>query len=191
MKEREIAATRSSLSRDLDELSDKVSPRRVAQRRTAAARGRLGSIRDKVMGTAADVQDRASSATGSVGGSVSSAGDAVAGTAHQAVGTVQSRTEGNPLVAGAVAFGAGMLLSSLLPASTRETEAARRAVDVAKDSGVVDEARSVGEEMRGNLQEAAQHAAEEVRSTAEESAQHLKDEGRSSAETVRSEAQQG
>lgn len=182
MREREIAATRSSLSRDLDELTDKVSPRRVAHRRTEAAKSRLTSMRDKVMGSASDAQHRAASATGSVG-------DSVSGTAHQAVDTVQTRTEGNPLVAGAVAFGAGMLLSSLLPASDREARAAQRAVDAAKDSGVVDEARSVGQEMKDHLQDAAQQAAEEVKSTGAEAAQHVKEEGQSSAETVKTEAQ--
>lgn len=181
MREREIAQTRSSLSRDFDELSDKVSPRRVAQRRTEAAKGKLTSVRDKVMGSASDAQHRAASATGSVG-------DSVSGTAQDAVGTVQARTEGNPLVAGAVAFGAGMLLSSLLPASQKETEAARRAVDTVKDSGLVDEAKSAGQEAASHLQDSARSAAEELKSTAGDSAQHLKQEGQSSAETVKSEA---
>lgn len=184
MREREIAATRSSLSRDLDELSDKVSPSRVVHRRTEAAKGKLTSVRDKVMGSASDAQHRAASATGSVG-------DSVSGTAQQAVGTVQSKTEGNPLVAGAVAFGAGMLLSSLLPASARETQAAQRAVDAAKDSGLVDEAKAAGQEMKDHLQDSAQQAAEEIKSTGADAAQHVKEEGQSSAETVKSEAQSG
>lgn len=182
MKEREIAQTRDSLSRDFDELTDKVSPRRVAQRRTEAARGKLVSVRDKMMGTASDAQQRATSATGSVGGSVSD-------TAHQAVGTVQSRTEGNPIVAGAVAFGAGMLLASLLPASQKEAEAARHAVDTVKDSGLVDEAKAAGQEVASNLQDSAMSAAEDLKSTVTDSAQHVKEEGQSSAETVKSEAQ--
>jgi hypothetical protein len=51
----DIEATRASLSRDIDELTDKVNPTRVVERRKEAAKGRLGSIRDKVMGAAPDL----------------------------------------------------------------------------------------------------------------------------------------
>ena len=55
----DIEATRSSLTRDIDELTDKVSPSRVIDRRKEAAKGRFGSLRDKVMGSATTRREQA------------------------------------------------------------------------------------------------------------------------------------
>jgi gas vesicle protein len=186
----DIAATRSNLSRDVDELSDKVSPHRVMERRKEAARGRLTSLKDKMMGTASDARHSAASAGGSMGDSASEAAGSVKGGAHHAVDTVESKTEGNPLAAGLVAFGAGMLISALIPASEKEAEAAGRVVDAAKEHGqpVLDEAKSVGSEMGSDLKESATEAAQEVKSTAQDAAGNVKGEGQSSAQTVKQEA---
>jgi ElaB/YqjD/DUF883 family membrane-anchored ribosome-binding protein len=175
----DIEDTRTNLSRDIDELSDKVSPARVVERRKEAARSRLSSVRDKLMGSASGARD-----------SVASTGGNVTGTAEGAVSTIESKTQGNPLAAGAVAFGAGMLLSALLPASDKEAQLAQRAIDTAKEQGqpVIDQAKSMGQEMGQNLKESAADAAAEVKSTAQESAQNVKAEGQSSAQTVKDEA---
>ena len=191
VREAEIEQTRAALSRDLDELGDKVSPQRVMERRTEAVKGRMGSLREKVMGSVPSVGSGSGGGSGgSVSDTVSGARDTVAGGAQSAVGSAQSRTEGNPLAAGLVAFGAGMLISGLLPASQRETQLAGQGMDAAKEHGqpVMDQARSVGQDVGANLKESAQQAVEEVRSTAADSASTVKEEGRSSAQTVRSEA---
>ena len=153
-----IEGTREDLSRNLDALTDRVSPSQVVERRKQAAKGRFRSVRDKVMGSAQDA--RQSTADG----------------AQSAVGAVERRATGNPLAAGLVAFGAGMVVSSLLPPSEKETELAGQAVDRAKEHGrpVMDQARQVGQEMGGHLKESAGQAAQEV-----------KDEGVSSAQSVR------
>jgi ElaB/YqjD/DUF883 family membrane-anchored ribosome-binding protein len=179
----DIEQTRSNLSRDIDELSDKVSPQRVIERRKEAARSRMGSLRDKVMGTASEAKHSVASTGGDVGGSVT-------GSAENAVSTIGSKAQGNPLAAGAIAFGAGMLLSALLPASDKETQLAQRAMETAKEQGqpVLEDARSVGKEMGQNLKESATDSAAELRTTAQESAQNLKQEGQSSAQTVKDEA---
>jgi ElaB/YqjD/DUF883 family membrane-anchored ribosome-binding protein len=168
----DIASTRERLSRDVDELSDRVSPARIVERRKEAARSRIGSIRDAVMGTAEDVRDRATSAGGSAG---DSAGDAVQ--------QVRRTAEGNPLAAGLVAFGAGMLLSAMFPASEAEQRVARQAREQA--GPVLDEARSMGQEVGQHVKDVAQEAAQQVGDTAKESAQHLKDEGQSAAQQVK------
>lgn len=172
---RDIAGTRQDLSRDLDALVDKVSPSRVMHRRTEATKSRLRSMRDSVMGTAdsakAGVTDTASGAT-----------DAVTGTAQQAVSTIERRTEGNPLAAGAVAFGAGWILSSLIPASEKEKEAAR--VVAEQSQPLVDEAKSVGQDVAQDLKESALEAAQEVKGTAQQAAENVKQEGESAAADV-------
>jgi gas vesicle protein len=177
----DIEGTRRDLSRDLDALTNKVSPSQVIERRKAATRNRLGSMKDKVMGSA-------HSATSSVSAGGSNVGD----TAQSAMGTVQQRTEGNPLAAGLIAFGAGWLVSSLIPASDKETRLAGQAVERAKQHGgpVMDEARSTGQQMAQDLKEQATQAADEVKSSAQESVQTVKDEGQSSATNVKDDAQQ-
>jgi ElaB/YqjD/DUF883 family membrane-anchored ribosome-binding protein len=177
----DIEATRADLSRNLDELSDKVSPQRVVQRRKDAARQSLTSVKDKVMGSAHDVKEKSSP---------SGAADSVKGSAQSAMGTVESATAGNPLVAGAVAFGAGMLLSALLPASKGEAQAAQRVVEAAKEHGqpLIDEAKSVGQDIGKDLGESAKQAAQHVKAQAQDGAASVKQEGQSSVDKVKDEA---
>jgi ElaB/YqjD/DUF883 family membrane-anchored ribosome-binding protein len=176
---RDIEATRQNLTHDVDELADKVSPSRMAHRRKAAATSKLRSVRDSVMGSAQDS-----------GQALSSAGQSVSDTASGAVDTIEQKAQGNPLAAGLVAFGAGMVLASLAPASKMEAQATQRAMDTAKDHGqpVIDEAKSAGQQMAGNLKQTAQQAAEEVKATAQESTQHVKEEAQTSAEHVKDDA---
>ena len=179
----DIEATRSNLTRDIDELTDKVSPARVMDRRKQAAKGRIGSVRDKVMGSASHAGDKLS-------GSTSHATGSVADGATSALDTIESRAQGNPLAAGLVAFGAGMLISALIPASEKESQAAQKLTEVAKEQGqpLLDEAKSVGQDLAGDLKESATDSAQHLKSTAQESAQHVKQEGQSSAQTVKDEA---
>lgn len=182
----EIAGTRENLSRDVDALYDKVSPSRAVERRKAAVRGRLSSLRHSVMGPARSAGG--SGAMGSVSDTASQAAGAVQDRAQSAVGTVQSQTQGSPLAAGLVAFGAGMVISALIPASKVEEQAAQRLTEAAKESPLMDEARSVGQEVGQSLRQSATDAAQEVKETAQEAAANLKDEGQVAAQTVKQEA---
>ena len=179
----DIEATRTNLTRDIDELTDKVSPSRVLDRRKEAAKGRIGSIRDKVMGSATD-------ASGSLSGTASSATESISDTASGAFNGLESRAQGNPLAAGVVAFGAGMLISALIPASDKEAQAAQKLTQVAKEQGqpLIDEAKSVGQDMTADLKESAADSAQQVQATARDSARNIKQEGQSSAQTVKDEA---
>jgi hypothetical protein len=177
----EIAGTRQDLSRDVDELYDKVSPSRVIERRKASMRGRVTSMKDKVMGTAqSGVHGTADTAHSAV--------QSVEGVAQSAVHTVESRTQGAPLAAGLIAFGAGMVVSALIPASEPEAEAARRLTEAAEDHGLVDEAKAMGQRVGESLKVSAAEAADELKATVQDSAQTLKEEGRTSAEHVRDDA---
>ena len=179
----DIEATRTNLTRDIDELTDKVSPSRVLDRRKEAAKGRMGSLRDKVMGSATN-------AGGSLSGTASSATGSISDTATGAFNGLESRTQGNPLAAGVVAFGAGMLISALIPASEKEAQAAQKLTQVAKDQGqpLIDEAKSVGQDMATDLKESAADSAQQVQATAQDSVEAVKQEGQSSAQTVKDEA---
>lgn len=166
---RDIESTRESLSRDVDELTDKVSPGRIVQRQKEAAGSRLRDVRDKIMGTAGGASD-----------SISSAGQNIGDTASGAVDTAERQVRGNPLAAGLVAFGAGMVLSALLPATDAEAQAAGKLVDTAKEQGqpLVEEAKQAGQEIAQNLKGSATEAAQDLKESAQESVSTVTDEAR-------------
>ena len=97
------------------------------------------------MGTASD---KASSVASSVG-------DAATG----APSAARQKTQGNPLAAGLIAFGAGWLISSLLPATEKEKQAA---------STVKDKASEHSDTLTAPLKEAAGTAKENLQGTAQD-----------------------
>jgi len=189
----DIATTRERMAEDIDALQDRVSPSAIVHRRKQAAKGRVAGWRDKIMGTAQNAGFTAASTTAGAAGGVQDVYQGVSDRAHGALDTAQGRVEGSPLAAGLVAFGAGVVVAGLFPATKREADVASTVVDTVRDQGapLLDEARSIGQQMGQDLKQTATEAAAEVKDTAAESAAHVKDEGRSAAEHVRSDAQGG
>lgn len=181
---RDIAGTRQDLAYDLQALEDRLSPHAIMERRKAAARGRMHRMRSRVMGTAEHAQRSAGQGT-------SQAASAVQDTAQSAVEQAEERYEGSPLGAGLVAFGAGMVISALLPPTEAEQRAARQVVDTAKEHGqpLAEEAKAVGREVGQDLKETAQESTQELRQSAQESAERVKSEGQSAQQHVKEEAQ--
>jgi vacuolar-type H+-ATPase subunit H len=112
-------------------------------------------------------------------------------TASGAAETAQEKFEGAPLAAGLVAFGAGMIIASLFPAAEKETVAASKVVDAAKEHAqpLVEQAKATGADIAQQAGEQARQAAQEVKETAQQGAEQVRSEGQSAAESVRSEAQ--
>lgn len=211
---RQIEDTRRELSYDVDALNEKVNPARVVDRRVTAAKGRMSTLREKVMGSAQDtsataqhrasdmagsVQDSASNAAGSVqdaasnaAGSVQSAASSAVGAVQQAPDTVVRQAQGNPLAAGLIAFGVGWLVSSLLPASQKEQQLAQQAESALKENKdtLLQPAKQAAQEMGEQLKPAAQDAAESVKATAQDAASNVTEEGKSAAQDVQGQAQQ-
>ncbi|MDP8931155.1 MAG: DUF3618 domain-containing protein [Actinomycetota bacterium] len=194
---REIEDTQRALSADVDTLTDKVNPSRVVrhrmkgvQNRVGRVRGVLTSMRDTIMGSASSGVSRAgdtiTSAASNVRESTSAAAATAAGAVESTPQAVRRQTQGNPLAAGLVAFGAGWLVSSLLPATRREQDAVTRVEDVVREHGqpVGEQLSQVAAQMKDNLREPAHQAAESVRSSAGHAASRLSDEARSAAEDV-------
>ncbi|MEV4416551.1 DUF3618 domain-containing protein [Catellatospora sp. NPDC049609] len=176
---RDIERTREELRTDVDALTDRVSPARVVGRRVDRVRGAARSVREKVMGTvqhpleagggpASALADRASSAAGSVG-------DA-AGAAQQ---KVLAQTQGSPLAAGLIAFGAGVLISSLIPSSEPEQRLAGQLKETLAEhaEGVKEQAAEVAGEMREHLREPVQEAVESVKASAGDAVSAVRTEG--------------
>jgi gas vesicle protein len=193
---REIESTRRGLSANVDALSEKVNPSRVVQRRVGQARNSMISIKDKIMGTAEDV---ASSAGDTVSSAVSGVAERTSSAASTATDLVTSlphaarrQAQGNPLAAGLIVFGAGWLVSSLLPAGRTEQELVGQATK-AVGHQVQPLAQQLGQaarEMTENLREPTQQAVESVQATASRAASTLADESRSAAGDVAGRAEQ-
>jgi len=173
---REIEHTRSELSDNVNALGDKVNPGSIAKRQVGRVRGAATSVKDAVMGSAADAADTGQQVATTMGDAVSNAPNAVA-----------RRAQGSPIAAGLIAFGAGLLVSSLLPASRVEQQAAEKVKDTAQP--MIDDLTDTAKEVAGNLQEPAQRALEEVKSTASDAAATVKDEAASAADDIKTQAQ--
>jgi len=210
----EIESARGDLARDVDLLTEKTSPSRIVGRRVERTKSGLGSIKDKVMGTTSDLghaghehassaagslKDTASNAGSAVSSAAGSAGSAVSDAAHGVVSGTQtvaektrSGTQGHPLIAGAVAFGVGYLVSSLLPPTDVERQAAARAKDAAKEYGqpVIEQAKESASTVGQQVSESAKEHAQQVKEHAQESVDLVKAETQDAAGTVKGEAQQ-
>ena len=199
----EIDQTQRELSADVDALTEKISPQRIVERRVRRTRTAMTNVKDKIMGNTSDAYLTAGSAASGVGDSVgaraSAARDTVADTASSAADTVRSapetvrrRAEGNPLAAGLIAFGAGWLLSSLLPASEPEQRVASQVKDFAVEQGrpVAGQLGEAGQQAAEQLKESAQQRAETVRQTAADAASTVAGETQSAASDVTGQARQ-
>jgi hypothetical protein len=185
----EIEQTRDELAYDVDRLADHTVPSRVVGRKWEGVKGRARTVADKVMGARDTAQDKASGAGSKFQEKASQAGDkvqetaqSVAGTVRDAPGTVARQTRGNPLAAGVIAFGVGLLAASLLP----ETEAEKRAGAAVADrsEGLVEKAKEAGREIADELGGTAREAAQQVKETARDAAGHTAEQAKESGRTT-------
>lgn len=182
----DIEETRRRLGSNVDAVADKVTPSHVVQRQTDklkdAVFGVKDSVKDKVMGATDSMTDKVQAGTGSASDSMSRAGSAVGETPQK----ITTKAQGNPIAAGLIAFGAGLLAASLIPASEKERVAADNLKTAAEPltAQVTDAAKDVAQ----GLKEPAQEAMENVKTTATEAAQNVKAEGQDVAGDVKGKA---
>src|SRR5215217_5702577 len=190
----DIERTRATLSNDVDDLAESVKPKSVARRQVDKVKDAVGGVKDRVMGSDEDdyssstVGDKTSAAKAyaardTVGEKASEASEAV----REAPATVKRKTQGNPLAAGVIAFGLGMLVSSLIPSSEKERQAVSQLQENLEP--VKQKATEVARDMGESLRPAAQEAAESVKSTAQEGVESVRQEGQSAAQDVKGQAQ--
>lgn len=172
----DIDRTRAELGLDVDALADKVSPSKIAHRQTDKIKGAFGSVRERIMGAADD-------AGSSVQGAGSSAASGVADAAHAA----KAKAQGNPLAVGLIAFGAGLVLASLIPSSEKEKEVASAVKEQAQP--LLAEAQSVAKDVGAHLKEPAQDAVAAVKETAADAVDNVKSDATDAASSVTDRAQ--
>jgi len=197
---REIEDTRMSMTRDLDAIGDRVSPRRMAERRWARTRLWFGNARESVFGGAYDmrygVSDRAQSMSESMGDTAHAVGERVQGMAEtvgNAPHMAADRARGNPMVAGGVAFGLGFLASMVFGSTEAEQDAVGRLAEKAQPlteplkeqlgeaaSQLTDTVKEMGSQAASDLKDDASQRAQEVKGTAQGAAQQTKEQVQSS-----------
>ena len=211
----DIERTRAALSNDVDELAETVKPRNVAQRQVDKVKEAASNVKERVMGSDDDYSD--SAAVGTIGDRADPARDAVEDRAYaagdtvtdkayaaedtvsdkasearevvrQTPRTVKRKTRGNPLAAGVIAFGIGMLVSSLIPSTEKEREAASQLQENLEP--VKERASAVAQDLGQSLRPAVQDAAESVKTTAQEGVERVRQEGQSAAQDVKDQAQE-
>jgi hypothetical protein len=179
----DIEATRARLGTNVDAVADKVTPSHIVQRQTDRVKENVKDavfgVKEKVMGAADHTADNVHSAAGSAGAHLSDAGSAIGDAPTQ----VRTKTQGNPLAAGLIAFGAGLLVSSLIPASQKEREGADALKTAAEPltTELTDAAKHVAE----GLKEPAQTAVDNVKATAADATGHVKAEGQGAVSDVK------
>ena len=153
---------RSDLGHDLEAIGDRVSPKRMTERRAAAVRRRMRSVGESIMGAKDSVTDSAGSATDSL---------------RHAPDVVRDRAQGNPLAAGLVAFGAGVLAASVVPATRKEKQVVEDQVQPRLD----DAAEQLGS--------AAQETIDAVTPAVHDAATEVKEQARQAVAEVKARAQ--
>jgi gas vesicle protein len=207
----DIQTTRDDLARDVDMLADRTLPNRVVRRRWTAVRGRMRLVSERVMGTPGYRQteygygypassrpetaaDRARSATGSGQGVAQRASDATqraTETVQQAPEAMRRQTQGNPFAAGLIAFGAGLLTASLIPASEAERRAGQRLQEEAGDlmervrEPLAESGRQIKDDVSGSVRQAADQVKETARDAARTTAEESKGAARDAARQTR------
>lgn len=126
-------------------------------------------VKDSAQHLAGNVQAAAGDAAASVQHAAEEAGHRI----QDAPAAVKRGTRGNPLAAGLVAFGLGLLAASLIPASRAEQDAAQQLKDKAEPV----------------VRDAAQHLAEQAKQPLAEAGEHLRAAAEQGVDQVRSEGQ--
>ncbi|GAA1346534.1 DUF3618 domain-containing protein [Arthrobacter roseus] len=173
-----IEQTRGRLGTDVDAVADKVSPSNVVHRQTDKVKSKLHDAKDAVMGSGH-------------GGGRSAPGNShqMGDRLHDAPDTVAQKTKGSPLAAGLIAFGAGLLVSSLIPPSQVESRLADEVKEKAQP--LVDEAKDSAKQVAEDMKEPAREAVQDVKDSAQQSAENVKSEGQHAADDVKGRAQEG
>lgn len=182
---RDIERTRAHLSQDVNALADEAKPGNVVRRQVEGVKEGAQNLKERVFGSSDD--DAYDYGSGpSAMDRAQQWGDDARESVQQAPRRIKQRARGNPLAAGLIAFGAGALIGSLIPATRREQELAADLKDRAQPA--VESVQSAAKEAAEHLKPEAQQAVQNVRESATESAQHVAEEGKSQAQDVRDHA---
>lgn len=184
----EADARRNAIARDVELVTDRVAPGRIADRQKARLNQRISGVRDTVFGTSDRNRFANTGSDDDSGTSITDkAGNAIQHAKEAIPDPVGEFTEGNPLAAGLVGLGVGLLAASLIPTTPEEQKVADRAQD-SIDSAAKQLAQS-GQQAAEAIKPAAEDAAAEVKASAQGSVESVKSDAKDAADTVKDTAQ--
>jgi len=102
---------------------------------------------------------------------------------RQAPQAVTQKAQGNPLAAGIIAFGVGMLAATLIPVTDAEKRAGAELKDRSGD--LTDKVKEVANEMKDDMSGTVQQAVGQLKETAQDAAQTTKQQAQSSAQDAK------
>ena len=159
--EADIVHTREDMSSALDRVGDQLSPKQVVKGGTNRLRQWIESARDGIMGSASDLDGPAGeSSGGSVQGQPGS-------------GAMAGQNQGNPLAAGIIAFGVGLLAGSVL----RPTKVEQHGLSVIADKAepALGVAMQAASELGQGVQKSTGQAASELGHVLQDAGQAIVD----------------
>lgn len=185
----QIDRTRDHMTTTVEAIEDRVMPSRIMERRRNRMSDAFGSFRDRVMG----VPRRAAEAmpfTGHGNDHDTSPGfrgdlGSRSGSEPGMMERIEDQAESNPFAAGVIAFGAGMLVASLMPPSSAERQVASRAREAMEPLSeplqeaaheVLDSAKEHGREAMEAVKEAGSSGGQAVMDTAKDRAQQVREQ---------------
>ena len=183
----DIEDTRRDMSDTIDAIADRTSPRRIVDRRRQAVANGWRSVRERVMGRAGSTTRTAGDQARHLSDTAKDTAGSVVDTARQVPDTVVEQTQGNPVAAGLVAFGAGLLAASLIPPSEPEQRLAGTLREQAQP--LQDELKQAGQQVVEDVKSSAREGAEQVKQRATDAAGTMQEDVRTSAQEVQSQAQ--
>lgn len=180
---READDRRDAIVRDVDLVADRIAPGRIADRQKAKLRQGVNGMRDTVFGTS----DRSRLNAGTEHDSLrDKAAGAIDRVNEATPDSVSEFAEGNPLAAGLIGVGIGLLAATLIPTTREEQRVADRAQDTLKD--IAGEVARAGHEAADAIKPAVEDAAADVKATAKDAMDTVKDDAKGAADDVTSSA---
>jgi hypothetical protein len=186
--------TREHMGETIDAIGDRVSPRRIVERRRNRMRATYWAARDAVMGRSGNAASSIGQRASNTGTSISEGASHLADRMTDLPSEATRQTQGSPLGAGLVAFGAGLVLAAVIPPTEPEKQAAAKVKDAAEP--LVEDAKEMGKELASTLQadgrdaggalkETAQHAVDTVTEKATSAAQQTREAGAEAVHDLR------
>jgi gas vesicle protein len=192
----DIDRKRDDIGYTVDQIQNRVSPRRVTARGTHQLRRLWIDTRDRVMGNdqaeypweraSQRVEDTSQGMGEKVGEMTDRAAEKLNDIREgiaDAPQTVRQQTRGNPLAAGLITFGGGLLVGTLLPRTDAEERAAERLQPALSE--VAQGASGVGKEIAEDVRSSSTDAIQEVKDTARTAIENVEDDAKSAVDRVR------
>ena len=170
---RDLDEQRDDIARTVDEIQNRVSPGRVWTRQSHRMRHRFTDWKDRIMGNDQPYYSSGNRSGSSYGteGLAAVSGERLSDAKETVAGAPEAlrrQTQGNPLAAGLIAFGAGLPGVKPDPRDTTGQKLAEGVQPLVSD--VVGEARQAASAVAQELKEPAEQAVQDVKDVAQQAA---------------------